>query len=131
MRKKMVLLILCLVFWAVSVYAETKTYTFIFDYEGMYKLSEITSKADSESNYYVTQTGAVVSQNTAPRTRYYSYYNRTRVSYPLNLSYDDFAKHYEGYTTANPSTGIGYQLYGQFVTGTGTGFSQITGRWTP
>lgn len=132
MNKKIFLVLFSVLLLGMATYAlgETKTYTFIFDYAGMNKFSEEANKADTETNYYVTQTDTAVSQGTSPRTRYYSYYNGEQASKPLNLSSSDFNRHYEAYTIS-PKTGKGYQLYGQFVTGTGAGFSQVTGRWTP
>ena len=116
---------------ASSVMAETKMYEFIFEYEGMYKYSDVTSKADGETNYYVRQTFSGRPTGEDPRTRYYSYYNNARVSKTLNLSCDDLERHFEAYTIASPQTGTGYQLYGQNVTGLGSTHFHIVGKWTP
>lgn len=114
-----------------SVMAETKKYEFIFEYEGLYMYSDVASKADTEKNYYVTQTFNARPPEEYPRTRYYSYYNGARVSNPLNLLYNDFNKHFESYTITNVKTGTGYRLYGQNVTGIGSTSSHVVGRWTP
>lgn len=114
---------------AMPVMAETATYNFFFE-EGQSHRMAPASKADGEQNYYVTQTFSAATPNELPRTRYYSYYNGNRISKPLNLRCDDFKHHYEAYTTHAP-TGSGYDLFGEYVSGTGTGSIQIVGRWTP
>src|SRR5699024_9521707 len=99
-------------------------------YPGQTDLQSPASKADSEQNYYVRQTQTVVSQGESPRTRYYSCYGGKIVSKPLNLSCNDFNRHFEAYTTTAKS-GRTYELYGGYVSGTGAEFSHITGVWTP
>lgn len=132
MKKKIVTMIMiaaAIVSMVLPVTAETKSYNFIL-YPGQTDLQSPASKADSEQNYYVRQTQTVVSQGESPRTRYYSCYGGKIVSKPLNLSCNDFNRHFEAYTTTAKS-GRTYELYGGYVSGTGAEFSHITGVWTP
>lgn len=133
MKRKIIgLMAICsALFIASSVKATTGEYSFIFDYGGMHKFSSDTNKSDGETNYYVRQKFYAITPGESPRTRYYSYYKDSKVSKPLNLLYSDGNRHFEAYTISNPLTGSGYQLYGQSVTGYGSGNYQVTGVWTP
>lgn len=114
---------------SLPVAAQTKEFSFILE-NGQYEILAPASKADSEQNYYVTQYFSGVGTGESPRTRYYSYYHKNRVSKPLNLKCDDFQRHFESYTFQAP-TGDGYELFGEYVSGTGSRTSFISGRWTP
>lgn len=132
MKKRIitVIMIMAAVFtMALPAAADTESYNFILN-PGQIKIQSPAKKADSEQNFYVRQTQTVVSQGESPRTRYYSYYDGKTVSRPLNLSCSDFARHFEAYTTTAKAGRI-YNLYGGYVSGTGSQLSHVTGVWTP
>lgn len=128
-KKVIIPVIAMLVMSPIPSAAQTASYYFALE-EGQYQIKADASKADNEQNYYVTQTDSAVPTGEKPRTRYYSYYNGNRVSKPLNLRCDDFNRHFEAYTINAPAGG-GYQLFGEYVSGTGSRTSVIWGRWTP